>query len=164
MKHFVLALVLGALVLSLPPADAHGAPMSLSVRDATIEAAGGASLAGGGSFDPGSGLLQVRGTLRLAGGVAGGPLAGLRAGDRVRWEGANILPSVSYTAGAGAERTAVTDGAALVLHAEFHGAGDGATRRAKMILATADLDPDAPGTQNLWIEGLGCGTAAITIR
>ncbi len=164
MKHLARALAFGALVLALPSTDAHGAPMSLGIRDATIDAAGGASLAGGGSFDPGTGRLQVRGTLRLPGGVVDGPLAGLRAGERVRWEGANILPSASYTAGAGAERSAVTDGASLVLHAEFFPAGGGGTRRAKMILATADLDPDAPGTQNLWIEGLGCGTAAITIR
>ena len=33
---------------------------------------------------------------------------------------------------------------------------------AKMIVSDSDLDPVAPGVQNVWIQGIGCATGAIT--
>jgi hypothetical protein len=28
-----------------------------------------------------------------------------------------------------------------------------------MIVSETDLDPVAPGVQNVWVQGIGCGTA-----
>jgi hypothetical protein len=30
-----------------------------------------------------------------------------------------------------------------------------------MIVSDTDIDPDMPGLQNLWVQGVGCGTAIV---
>jgi hypothetical protein len=49
-----------------------------------------------------------------------------------------------------------------VLLADFYRAGDGVDESftAQMIVSADDIAPDIAGTQNAWIQGVGC-TAAI---
>jgi len=50
-----------------------------------------------------------------------------------------------------------------VLSADFYRAGDGNDEsfRAQMIVTSKDLDPITDGIQNLWIQGVGCGSAVV---
>jgi hypothetical protein len=53
-----------------------------------------------------------------------------------------------------------------VLKADFYRAsnGDDESFTAKMIVSDGDIAPDFPGV-NLWVEGVGCGTAqAVNFR
>lgn len=169
MKKLTAILTFGALLAFLSLAWAQGPRRSLSIRSANVGSppSGELTLTGGGSFDSRSGLLQVRGGLRCTRDVAQGPLAGCRAGDDVRWEGANIIPTLTPTGTeAGPEQTAVTDASTLVMQAEFfrRGAGAAAAHRAKVIVSSADLDPGQPEVQNVWIEGVGYGSAVVSFR
>jgi hypothetical protein len=171
MKKLSLLLTIGALLAPLAPVHAGDSDRSLSIRAESISGfpSGEMFLSGGGTFDPQSGFLRVRGSFRCTQDIAQGPLAGCRAGDGVRWEGANIVPSTGFlcTGATGeAVKTATTDGSTLVMQAEFYRQGDGVlpSFRGRMIVSTVDLDPDQPGLQNIWVEGLGCGTATVSVR
>ncbi len=172
MKTLAIVLTLGAMLAGLTPADAGNTTHSVSLRDAIVrsDAGGEVRLKGSGTYDPGSGLLLVSGTFRCVGDVTQGPLAGCRGGERGRWEGANVLPSLSFphTGAAGeAPGLAATDASTLAMQAEFwrdSADGGAAPLRAKLILSANDLDPDQPGVQNVWIEGVGCAAAAVVIR
>jgi len=50
-----------------------------------------------------------------------------------------------------------------VLQADFYRAGDGNDEsfHAQMIVSATDIAPDVPGLQNLWVQGVGCGTAIV---
>ena len=60
-------------------------------------------------------------------------------------------------------KPAVTDRNTAVLQADFYRAGDGDDESfsAQMIVSRNDLDPDTLGTQNVWVQGVGCGSAAV---
>jgi hypothetical protein len=49
-----------------------------------------------------------------------------------------------------------------VLVSDFYRQSDGnlASFTAKMIVSDSDLDPIAPGVQNIFVEGIGCATDA----
>ena len=51
----------------------------------------------------------------------------------------------------------------VVLHADFYRAGDGTHEsfNANMFVSTRDIDNDIPGVQNVWVQGVGCATAAV---
>ena len=51
----------------------------------------------------------------------------------------------------------------VVLRADFYRAGDGNDESftANMIVSTQDLDPHIGGVQNVWVQGVGCGTAIV---
>ena len=63
------------------------------------------------------------------------------------------------------QKTANTSDTLVVLQADFYRAGDANDESftAKMIVSATDIAPgtDFPGLQNLWIEGVGCGTANV---
>ena len=61
-------------------------------------------------------------------------------------------------------KTANTGDKTVVLLSDFYRQGDGNIESftAKMIVSDSDLDPIAPGVQNVWIQGIGCATGAIT--
>lgn len=171
MKKLTAVLMSIALLASFTPARGQGSSHSITARAASIvgSAGGEISLTAGGTFEPRSGLLQIRGALRIARAFVNGPLAGRPAGESLRWEGANIIPSLAIDADGtegGAARPAVTDGTTLVLQAELFGPGDrvSASQRAKMIVSASDLDVAQDGVQNVWIEGVGFGSAEVTIR
>ncbi len=83
----------------------------------------------------------------------------------MRWDTAALLASTLFQCtGSDAVKTAFTGDKAVVLLADFYRQGDGNIESftAKMIVSDADLDPVAPGVQNVWIQGIGCATNAVT--
>ena len=68
--------------------------------------------------------------------------------------------------GTEALRPATTADHTAVLLADFYRAGDGddASFTAQMIVTDEDLDPDITGVQNLWVQGVGCGTAIVNFH
>ena len=129
-------------------------------------------LTGGGRFEPttASNTVPTGTTANVAGGfdctsgVAQGALAGCETGQGVRWDTAQLLVSSPFRCtGADAVKTATTDSHTAVLLAEFYRAGDGVEESftAPIFIADRDLAPDLPGVQNLWIQGVGCGTAVV---
>ena len=85
-------------------------------------------------------------------------------GEGVRWDTAGLLASTGFTCtGADAPKTAVTSDTTVVLQADFYRAGDGIEESftAKMIVSSTPIAPkDFPGA-NLWVQGVGCGTAIV---
>ena len=61
------------------------------------------------------------------------------------------------------QKTANTSDTLVVLQADFYRAGDANDESftAKMIVSATDIARDRGGLQNLWIEGVGCGTAIV---
>jgi hypothetical protein len=53
-----------------------------------------------------------------------------------------------------------------VLQGDFYRAGDGVDESftAQMIVSASDIAPDIEGLQNLWVQGVGCGTAIVHFR
>ena len=39
--------------------------------------------------------------------------------------------------------------------------GDEHAERANMFVSTHDIDDAIPGIQNVWVQGVGCATAAV---
>src|SRR5947199_200783 len=60
-----------------------------------------------------------------------------------------------------AGKTATTSDTTAVLLADFYRQGDGINESftAKMFVSKSDLAPDIAGVQNVWIQGIGCGSA-----
>src|SRR5207248_3843923 len=95
-----------------------------------------------------------------------GPLSGCLAHEGVRWDTVEVLASTTFKctgAAAEAAKTATTDANTAVLQADFYRAGDGIDESftAQMIVSDDDLAPDVAGTQNVWIQGVGCGSAVV---
>jgi hypothetical protein len=85
----------------------------------------------------------------------------------VRWDTVALLPSFTFKCtgdAAEAPKLAVTSADRVVLKADFYRAGDGIDESftANMIVSAQDLAPDISGTQNVWIQGVGCGRAIVT--
>jgi hypothetical protein len=97
-----------------------------------------------------------------------GPLAGCAGGEGVRWDTAQLLKDNTFRCTASeVARPATTDDHTAVLFADFYRAGDGDEEsfRAQMIVTDErDLDDDIPGIQNLWVQGVGCGTAIVNFN
>ena len=94
--------------------------------------------------------------------MAQGPLAGCQRGEGVRWDTAQLLASTTFKCtGADAPKVATTGPHTAVLLADFYRAGDGIHESftAQMIVSDTDLAPEIPGTQTLWVQGVGCGLA-----
>ena len=58
-------------------------------------------------------------------------------------------------------KTATTSSDTVALRGDFYRAGDGNIESftANMIVSSHDIAPDIPGVQNVWVQGVGCGTA-----
>jgi hypothetical protein len=133
---------------------------------------GSVLLTGGGSFEAASATntvphetrVEANGGFRCATTVAQGPLAGCLAGEGVRWDTEQLLESNTFKCFAtDIARPAVTNSRTAVLIANFYRLRDGDLQsfRGQMIVSEADLAPDIPGDQHLWIQGVGCGAAAV---
>ena len=131
---------------------------------------GAVRLTGGGSYDPAtaSNIIPAETSVVSSGGfdctepVAQGPLAGCQRDEGVRWDTAQLLASVTFKCtGADAPKVATTGSHTAVLLADFYRAGDGIHESftAQMIVSDGDLAPEIPGTQTLWVQGVGCGLA-----
>jgi len=126
--------------------------------------AGAVFLTGGGAFNLDSGFVHSGGGFRCTSDVGQGPLAGCLSGQGVRWDTAELRRSTTFKCtGAATEslKTATTDENTVVLLADFYRAGDGNDESftAQMIVSADDIARDIDGTQNVWIQGVGCGTA-----
>jgi len=127
---------------------------------------GAARITGGGSFDLGTAFVHAAGGFRCTESVQQGPLNGCRAGEGIRWDTVDLLLSTSFKcSGSSAEsaKTAITGANTVVLLADFYRQGDGDDESftARMIVSDLDLAPDVPGVQNVWIQGVGCGSAIV---
>ena len=131
---------------------------------------GAVRLTGGGSYDPAtaSNIVPTETSVVSSGGfdctepVAQGPLAGCQRDEGVRWDTAQLLASTPFKCtGADAAKVATTGPHTAVLLADFYRAGDGIDESftAQMIVSDSDLAPEIPGTQTLWVQGVGCGLA-----
>ncbi len=137
--------------------------------------AGEVRLTGGGSFDPATATntIPTPTSVAAAGGfdctdaVAQGPLAGCAAGEGVRWDTAQLLESTGFKCtGTDVAKLATTGEHTVVLLADFYRAGDGNEESftAQMIVSDGDLADDIDGVQNLWVQGVGCGTAIVNFN
>lgn len=125
---------------------------------------GAAELTGGGAFNPATGFIHSGGGFRCIASVQQGPLNGCLAGQGIRWDTAALLSSTQFKCtGAASEplQTATTSANTVALVADFYRQGDGNEESftAKMIVSELDL-PGNPGV-NVWIQGVGCGSATV---
>jgi hypothetical protein len=135
-------------------------------------------LTGGGSFDPASGnnTIPSDGTSGHANGgfsclvdFTSTPLNGCAAGQGTHWDTVQLLEFSGFKCGGVANekaKTATTGPGVFVANAEFYRAGDGdeASFHANMFVADHDLADDVLGVQNIWIQGVGCGTGTINFN
>ena len=134
-------------------------------------------LTGGGSFDPLSGKNTI--PSETSGHGNGGfsclvdftstPLNGCAAGQGTHWDTVQLLASSGFKCGGVVNeqgKTATTGEGVFVVRADFYRAGDGdeASFHANMFVADHDLADDVPGVQNIWIQGVGCGTGVINFN
>ncbi len=98
--------------------------------------------------------------------VEGGP--GCQAGEGVRWDTVELLPSVQFKCfGADTPHTATTGDKTVVLKADFYEASDGTHESfsdVPMIVSAVDIRLDLNGVQNVWIAGVGCGSAIVSFN
>jgi|SRR5690349_23285646 len=165
----ILTAVLAASALLAPMSNAHaqGTGHSFSLHSESI--GGAISMTGGGTYDPQSGLLQGGGAFRCLSDITSGPLAGLRAGEGTHWQASQLLPSSGFKCGGipgEVLKTAVTDDNTVVMQVAFFRQGDGATPSftAKVFVSAVDENPEAPGDQTVWIQGVGCDEARTNVR
>jgi hypothetical protein len=131
---------------------------------------GAVTLTGGGAYSPGSAgsadqFVHSGGGFRCTDDVGGtGLLSGCLTGQGVRWDTAGLLASTVFKCtAADSPKTAVTGDNTAVLAADFYRAGDGNDEsfNANMIVSDTDIDRDVAGVQNVWIQGVGCGSATV---
>jgi hypothetical protein len=130
-------------------------------------------VSGGGAYDPDTGFVASAGGFRCLADVRQGPLSvsinpddpgPCLAGQGVRWDTVELLESTTFTCtGTDAVKIAETSDTTVVLQADFYRAGDANDESftAQMIVSETDIAPDIPGFQNLWVQGVGCGTAIV---
>jgi hypothetical protein len=167
MKKIMMTLF--AIALSLLPmsiAFSAEAMQAFGFNAASIKGfpTGEARLTGGGAYDPETGFVKSAGGFRCLEDIHQGPLNGCKAGEGVRWDTVEVLPSFTFRCtGAATEKpkTVVTDDNTVVLLADFYRQGDGNIESftAHMFVSEVDEATDFPGIQNVWIEGVGCGHA-----
>jgi hypothetical protein len=132
-------------------------------------------LSGGGTFDLGTLFAKSSGGFSCLQDVLQGPLSvsinpndpgPCLTGQGVRWDTARLLPSTTFKCtGAAGEtlKTATTSNATVVLQGDFYRAGDANDESftAQIIVSNEDIAPEIQGIQNLWVQGVGCGTATV---
>ena len=127
-------------------------------------------LTGGGAYDPDSHFVHAGGGFTCIKGVLQGPLSiSINPNDPgpcldnqgIRWDTADVLDRTTFKCtGSASDETAVTSNTTVVLQADFYRTGDGNNESftAKMIVSSHDISSNFPGV-NLWVQGVGCGTA-----
>jgi len=136
---------------------------------------GAVSVSGGGAYDLATDFVHSAGGFSCLEDVLQGPLSvsinpddpgPCLAGQGVRWDTAELLSRTTFKctgAAAEAPKPAETSDTTAVLQADFYRAGDANDESftAQMIVSETDIAPDIPGLQNLWVQGVGCGTAIV---
>lgn len=183
MKHYAAVLiVLAGLAISL--AGGFGVPVaSAAARDAfgfnSTDIAGfptgSVTLTGGGAYVPGTDFAHAGGHFHCTDSVLQGPLSmpkhapftGCLAGEGIRWDTAELLPSTALSCNGTVQEPPVTTGdTTVVLRADFYRQGDGNDESftANMAVSDTDLAPNTPGIQTIWIQGVGCGTGGANFN
>jgi hypothetical protein len=128
---------------------------------------------GGGAYELSTGFVHAAGGFSCLDTVKQGPLSvsinpddpgQCVTGQGVRWDTAKLLASTPFTCnGTDPGKMAHTSDTTVVLMADFYRAGDANDESftAKMIVSATDIADDIPGFQNLWVQGVGCGTAIV---
>jgi len=134
-----------------------------------FQGAGEVSLTGGGAYDLAIGFAHSGGSFSCKHDVTTGKLAGCKQGEGVRWDVVAVLDHVDFKctgAATEAKKTAVTDDDTVALIADFYRQGDGNDESftAKMFVSKNDEARDFDGNQNIWIESVGCGDAAVNFN
>jgi hypothetical protein len=158
---------LAAIALAVAAPARASAPVGFAFHASNITgiSTGSAFLSGGGAFDPGGTNVHAGGGFRCTNTIAQAPFAGCAAGQGVRWDTSEVLPSTLFKCTAAETPRAIsTDAQTVVLAADFYRAGDGNDEsfNAQMIVSASDLDRDIPGDQHVWIQGIGCGLASVS--
>jgi hypothetical protein len=127
---------------------------------------GAVFLTGGGAYNPETGFVHSGGGFRCTAAVGQGPLTGCLAGQGVRWDTAELLAGTTFKCtgqASEAGKPAVTDEDTAVLLSDFYRAGDGIDESftAQLIISQDDLAPEIEGVQNVWVQGVGCGSAIV---
>lgn len=121
-------------------------------------------MTGGGAYDLTGGLVNAGGEFKCLSNILGGPFSECLAGEGVRWGAVALLDSTLFRCAAfDAVKTAFTGDKTVVLVSDFYRQADGIIESftAKMIVSESDLDPVAPGVQNVWVQEIGCATDAL---
>ena len=135
---------------------------------------GSVSLTGGGAFSLPD-VIHSGGGFRCVETVDKGPFAlsnhgetGCQAGEGVRWDATELLASTQFKCfAADTPHTATTGDQTLVMKSDFYKASNGVHESfsdVPMIVSAVDLRPDLDGNQNVWISGVGCGSAIVHFR
>ena len=157
LRAAALLLTLSASLVQADPPTRHFSFNAPSIAGA---ATGEVFLTGAGTYDLASGHLRASGSFHCLRDIEQGPLAGCRAGDGVRWEGVQLLPSSGFRcSGDTPADVATTDDDTVVMVAEFHRRGEPVATRVSLFVSAGDGAPLVPGTQKAWIQGVGCGEA-----
>jgi hypothetical protein len=175
-KRVFVALALAAVAASiaLPVAAAsRNVGFGFNATEVRGFRTGAVAVSGGGAFDPSNfdpttQFVHTGGGFSCLEDVAQGPLTGCLAGEGVRWDTAALLQNTMFKCtGAATEalKPAATGPTTAVIQADFYRAGDANDESftAQMIVSQDDLDPILPGIQNVWVQGVGCGTAMGSI-
>jgi hypothetical protein len=168
-----LRFLVGAAVLVIAPLGSSAAfaagPMvgfGFAAPDISGFPTGSVALTGGGAFNAAADSVHTGGGFSCTHEVDQLFLAGCLQGQGVRWDSDELLSATSFkcTGGAGeALKPATTGTDTVILQADFYRAGDANDESftAQMIVSTRDIADDIPGAQNVWVQGVGCGTATV---
>ena len=161
----VFAAAVPIVVLGAPAAGAAGPNTSFAFNARDITGSSGAvTLTGGGTFNASTHPAHSGGGFSCTSPVTSGPLAGCQTGEGVRWDSDTLLTGTNFKCLASeAPKPVTTSADTVVLHADFYRAGDGIDEsfNANMFVSTHDIDGTIPGVQNVWVQGVGCATAAV---
>lgn len=175
MKRITTAvLAIALMLLPMSTALSQEAHQSFGFRAASISGhltGGEVSLSGGGAYDPTTGFIQAGGSFRCIETVANGPLTGCQAGQGGRWH-AFLLETGQGQSFRGqfrcvgqetgeVQKFAVTDDNTVAMRADFYlqGGRNDEPVTVRMFVSEVDEASDFDGTQNVWIQGVGCGEA-----
>jgi hypothetical protein len=164
MKRSLSILCAASVLVAAQAFDVHAKPKHVLDFPSVI-VGGKVELTGGGTVDARTGFQTTGGGFRVLQDISEGPLAGLKAGDGVRWEAAEFLPSTSFSVGSDPAKTVASDHDTYVMKVLFYTSDSHAAPLiANVFVSGKDKDPDQPGMQNVWIQGIGFGETRIAAR
>src|SRR5262245_59253626 len=169
MNKMTAVLAVAALFLPLSNAHSQSPQRSFNFNAESVSGfpTGEVRITGGGTFDPVAGVVHGHGSFRVLQDINQGPLAGLKAGEGVKWDSDARLRSYDIQCtGPEVPRTVSTGENTIVMRAEFYRAGDGNTAsfHAVMFVSSDDQDGGLSGVQTVWVHGVGCSEANVHVN
>ena len=169
MSKMMAVLMVAALFAPLSTAHSQGSRRPFNFNAPSVSGFANAEvfITRGGTFDPVAGEVKAGGAFHVTSDITTGPLAGVKAGETVRWDAEELVRSFAIRCnGAETPRTVFTDENTVVMNADFYRAGDGnqASLHAVMFVSAEDEDGGLSGNQTVWIQGVGCGDALVNFH